>query len=485
MRFRRSYQFTPALLTILLGLQHCCAALSAVLIPIFTIKTFFEFFTEGLSKQLGIPAELVIGPGFNHYLLQAGVIIAGICTIVNSLELRVRGLPYQFGTGLTSIVTNSAAFTPVFCGCMYKLITEHHHTIHDAYGKLLGTASVVSLVYIAITLIPRKYVKRLFPPVVCGLTIILLGLEMMIGSIQLWGGGIGCANPRDPKALCKLNGDVELPFGSAEYLGLGFFVVVLFIIYELIGSPFTRHNILSLSVLIVYGFSVFLTKDGKYYVNGHYMDDTPAFAFLWTTTYKLGVYKGALMPLLGAFLVTYLESTAVFTATLEESRIDLNEAEADRRIQGGLISTAIGSFFSVLATGMPVAPAVLNNSLIGFTGQSSYTVGIATGFWLIFFGIVGKIFAVYLEIPGCIKGATGVLIYAGVIWNGFKILSKLKWDRRMKLIALFSFGAGLTKILVRGFITNEHLWPSDDDMSDFLTTFRYTVLCMLNVRLFY
>lgn len=485
MRFRQSYEFTPVLLTILLGLQHCCAALSPVLIPIFTIKTFFDLFSIGFTKQTGIPAELALGPGFNYYLLQAGVIIAGICTIVNSLELKVRGVPYQFGTGLTSIVTNSAAFTPVFCGCMYKLITEHGNSIHDAYGKVLGTASLVSLVYIAITLIPRKYVKPLFPPVVCGITIILLGLELMISSIQLWGGGIGCANPATPQELCQLNGDVKLPFGSAEYLGLGFFVVVLFIICELVGTPFTRHNILSLSVLIVYGISVFLKKDGKYYVNGDYMDETPTFAFLWTTTYKLGIYKGALMPLLGAFLVTYLESTAVFMATLEESRIDMNGAEADRKIQGGLISTAVGSFFSVLATGMPVGPAVLNNSVIGFTGQSSYTVGMVTGFWLIFFGIFGKIFAMYLEIPGCIKGATGVLIYTGVVWTGLKILSKVKWNRRTMLIALFSFSVGLTKILVRAFITNEHLWPSDDDMSDFVTTLRYTILCMLNVRLLY
>jgi uric acid-xanthine permease len=40
---------------------------------------------------------------------------------------------------------------------------------------------------------------------------------------------------------CNGNGDVELPFGSAEYVGLGFSVFVTLVLVELFGSPALRN----------------------------------------------------------------------------------------------------------------------------------------------------------------------------------------------------------------------------------------------------
>jgi hypothetical protein len=40
---------------------------------------------------------------------------------------------------------------------------------------------------------------------------------------QNWGGGSGCFYG----GLCSGNGYVELPFGNAEYVGMGFFVSIL------------------------------------------------------------------------------------------------------------------------------------------------------------------------------------------------------------------------------------------------------------------
>lgn len=47
----------------------------------------------------------------------------------------------------------------------------------DAYGKVLGTAAVCSLVFLGLSLIPRKYVSYIFPPVVSGVIIILVGID--------------------------------------------------------------------------------------------------------------------------------------------------------------------------------------------------------------------------------------------------------------------------------------------------------------------
>ena len=50
-------------------------------------------------------------------------------------------------------------------------------SLSDAYGKVLGTAAVCSLLLIVLSLIPRKFVKPLFPPAVTGIILFLVGAE--------------------------------------------------------------------------------------------------------------------------------------------------------------------------------------------------------------------------------------------------------------------------------------------------------------------
>ena len=50
-------------------------------------------------------------------------------------------------------------------------------------------------------------------------------------------------------------------------------------------------------------------------------------------TFKLGLHKGAVMPVLGAYLVTYLQANAVLTGNVAESRLNVNGSEANDRIQ--------------------------------------------------------------------------------------------------------------------------------------------------------
>lgn len=88
--------------------------------------------------------------------------------------------------------------------------------------------------------------------------------------LQSWGGGSVCqeyANGLEPKqidcrvldpvtnmfttngtcfaaaetSLCNGNGEVELKFGSPEYIGLGGLVFLLLVLLETFGSPFMRN----------------------------------------------------------------------------------------------------------------------------------------------------------------------------------------------------------------------------------------------------
>lgn len=61
---------------------------------------------------------------------------------------------------------------------------------YSAYGKLIGTFLVCSFFEMGMSFIPAKKLQKLFPPLVTGLTVILIGTSLVGKSGFLnWGGG--------------------------------------------------------------------------------------------------------------------------------------------------------------------------------------------------------------------------------------------------------------------------------------------------------
>lgn len=419
--------------------------------------------------------------------LQSGVILAGICTIVNCLELTSLNLLFQFGTGLLSVVHNSVVFIPIYIERMGQLTMEEGETAHDAFGKLLGTTAICGVAYVALAFIPRKIMRRVIPPFVSGVVLIHVGVNRMIECAQLWGGGTVCALAFDSydseQRFCTDSGDVHLLFGSRYYLGLGLCIIGLYVFCEIFGSPFMRHNVVTFSVVPVAVLTSFLTKNGDNYTAGENADDAPFVGFLWTTTYQLGFDKRAVLPLLGAFLVTYLETTVILEGTLEESQVKVGSSEAERRVRGGLLATSILSCLAPLATGLPLVPSPSNNTVISLTKQASNTIGITAGLWLLFIGVFGKLLGVFMDVPASLKGAMGVILVSGVIWTGIKVLLSEKWTRRVSIIVVLSLATGLAGIVEQNFF-NDGLWPveEDEELSTLKYSLRLAVLTMSQVK---
>ena len=63
----------------------------------------------------------------------------------------------------------------------------------NAYGAVIGALMVASVVGVVIALLPRKALERILPPVVSGLTVVLIGASLADTCLQFWGGGPGCS----------------------------------------------------------------------------------------------------------------------------------------------------------------------------------------------------------------------------------------------------------------------------------------------------
>lgn len=96
----------------------------------------------------------------------------------------------------------------------------------QAYGALIGTAAVCSLVEIALSFLPPKVLQKIFPPIVTGPTVMLIGVDLVQTGFKDWAGGSGLCSDTSPTAFFAKCPDITaphaLPWGSAQFIGMHF-----------------------------------------------------------------------------------------------------------------------------------------------------------------------------------------------------------------------------------------------------------------------
>lgn len=110
-----------------------------------------------------------------------------------------------------------------------------------------------ALVEILLSFLPPPVLRRIFPPLVTGPTVMLIGVHLIESGFQNWAGGNGpCrTRPEGLFSLCpNINAPHPLPWGSPEFLGLGFSVFITIIICERFGSPIMKSTAVVIGLLV-------------------------------------------------------------------------------------------------------------------------------------------------------------------------------------------------------------------------------------------
>ena len=208
------------------------------------------------------------------YLVSYSLLISGFTTIIQVVRFRLPGGKYQLGSGLISVMGTSFTFLPIVQGAIRAQTADGETDFREAYGNMLGVFMVGAFIEAAMSFIPIKYLRAVFPPYISGITILLIGAALIGSGVNNWGGGAFCAN--NPGFGCGV-GDSNLPFGSAAYFGLGFFVVVFTLFLELFGSPFMRSCQVALGLLAGYIVAAIATDhEGNGYLNTAAIENAPS-----------------------------------------------------------------------------------------------------------------------------------------------------------------------------------------------------------------
>ena len=344
----------PVLLALLLGFQHALSMLAGVISPPIIIAG------EGGANFSGEDAQ---------YLVSTSLIVCGILSSIQITRFHVYRSPYYVGTGLISVVGTSFAIIPVATGAFNQMYaTGFCPTAADGtklpcpkgYGAILGTACCCALLEILLSFTSPKYLKKFFPPLVTGPTVTLIGVSLVASGFQDWAGGSGGCLARPTSGIYTVCPQVgaphALPWGSAEFIGLGFSVFLTIILCERFGSPIMKSCAVVIGLLvgcIIAGATGYFDRSG--------IDAAPAVSFIWVKTFPLSVYGPIVLPLLAVYIVLMMEAIGDITATCDVSRLEVEGKLFDSRIQGGVLADGFNGLLAGLCTITPMSTFAQNN----------------------------------------------------------------------------------------------------------------------------
>ncbi|KAJ7867443.1 xanthine/uracil permease [Mycena leptocephala] len=463
----------PLVLAIASGLQHALAMLAGLITPPI-------IFASALSLDSATSA----------YMISASLIGCGILSLVQMSRLKLFG-GYYLGTGLISVVgtsfatlsTANAIFNAMYIDGTCPSTTAADGTVTrgpcpDAYGKVLGTSLICSLLEIGMSFVPSRALQRIFPPMVTGTVILMIGASLIGSSgIPNWGGGSNDCQSFPTSGIFELCPTIfaprPLPWGSPEFIGLGFLSFVSIILTELFGSPFLKN--ISIIVGLVIGCIV---AGAAGYIDNSSIKSAPAITFLWVKTFKIGVYPPAILPMLAVYVSLAMEAIGDITASAEVSRQEVDGPEFDSRIQGGVLSDGIGGFLSALFTVTPLSIFAQNNGVIAITRCANRAAGRWCCVFLILFGILGKISGALLAIPNPVLGGVTTFLFASVAVSGLRVLSYVRFTRRDRFVLAAALSFGVGDLLVPGIFT--HLFDGVDHPNKALQGFFDSITIVLS-----
>lgn len=351
------------------------------------------------AGAVAVPLLIGTGLGFNEaqmtYLISIDIFMCGIATLLQLVVTRF------FGIGL-----------PVVLGCAIQAVSPL---------ILIGTKSGISAIYGAIIAAGIfSKIKVLFPPLVTGTVITVIGLTLIPVAITKIGGGDAAA----------------ANFGDPTNLLLGFVTIALIIGVQVFGKGFIR----SIAVLIgLIGGTILAALLGL--VDLSAIAHAPVFHLPQPFYFGLPTFDlWSIVLMIIISIVSLVESTGVYFALgdITEKPITGNDLKRGYRAEG--LAVILGGIFNTF----PYTGFSQNVGLVQLSGIKTRRPIFFSAIFLIVLGLFPKVGAIAQIIPEAVLGGGMLVMFGMVAVQGMRMLSKVDFmnDKNLLVIAV-SIGFGL------------------------------------------
>ncbi|MED1608169.1 MULTISPECIES: xanthine permease PbuX [Bacillus cereus group] len=367
----------------------------------------------GMQHMLAMYAGAIIVPlivggglGLNQkeltYLVSIDLLMCGVATILQALSNRF------FGIGL-----------PVVLGCTFTAVGPM-----IAIGKQYGVSSIYGAIIAAglfVVIFAKLFGKlvKLFPPVVTGSVVTVIGVTLVPAAINDMAGGVGSKD-----------------FGSLENLALAFGVLLFIIIMYRFFDGFIRSISILLGLLFGTIVAAFMGKVSLQAVG-------EADWFHGVQPFYFGTPTFELTPIITMILVAcvgIVEATGVYFALSDICNKKIGEKELTKGYRAEGLAMVLGGIFNAF----PYTTYSQNVGLVQLTGVRNRVIIYTCGGMLIVLGFIPKIAAITTIIPKSVLGGAMLAMFGMVMAYGIKMLSSVDFGRQENLlIVACSVGIGL------------------------------------------
>ncbi|MFW6774216.1 uracil-xanthine permease family protein [Nocardioides sp. CPCC 205120] len=368
---------------VLLGVQHVLVMMASnVTIPIV------------LATAIGATT------GETAFLVQVALLVAGLTTLLQTVGIGPIGarLPIVQGTSFGFLVVSIP--------------------LAQQYGlaAVFGGALFAAVVQVGLGL-SLKWLKFLFPPLVSGIVVLVIGIGLLPTGMALFAGGNGADD-----------------FGSWTNLGLATAVLLIMLVCYRFGRGVVGASAVLISLVVGYLIAIPLDK-----VRFEAVGDAAWFAVPMPLEFGLEFPAAAFVAMGAMAIATGVETIGDLSAITKSGA---GRQVTDKELSGGVMADGVSTGVAALFSALPNTSFGQNVGLVAFTGvMSRHVVSIGAGF-LIVLGLFPKMATVIAVMPSAVIGGAAVAMFGMLLGAGIKLLAEEALDRHDMLVIAVSIGVG-------------------------------------------
>ena len=374
----------PPLQALPLGLQHMLA-----------------IFAGTVAAPLVVAEALGLGPADKTLIIQATLFMSGLGTLLQSAGIGPVGarLPLVLGTnfafiGIAVTIGGNVGLSAVFGGAL-------------AAGLFLVLAGYII-----------KYLRFLFPPLITGLCILLIGLKLLPLAFSLAFGGADAAD-----------------FGAPRHSLLAAAVLLTAILFHQFGKGFL--SLASIIIAMIAGYFIaWLTG----LVDLGVLDHAAWVATPVAVPFGLSFEFAAVFSFVLISLVAITETIGDISGT---TIAGVDREPTDREISGGVMADGCATTLASVFGCLPLVTYSQNVGLIALTGVVSRHVVSLAGVFLIITGLFPKLAAIIGAMPAAVLGGVSILLFGSVVAAGLKMIGLASFNQRNMLIIGLALAIGI------------------------------------------
>jgi NCS2 family nucleobase:cation symporter-2 len=363
-----------------LGIQHLLAAIAGIITPPIIVAG-----VVGAS----VPDRLL--------LIQAAVLISGICTIFHLYGVWKLGarVPALFGVGF--------AYVPTL------IAVGGQFGIEGIIGaQLIGGISMMVVGYFI------QYIRHLFPPVVAGTVVLVIGLSLYDVAIKYIAG----------------SGNV-----AAEGFGdpMNWVVGMITLVTVLIAAQFGKGVVKLAAIIVgmVVGYLVALSLGMVDFSNIH---EAQALAIPAFMPFRMEFHAAAITSMVVICVINSVQTIGDLSATTVGG---MNRELKTRELTGGLLGNGLTTVVSSLFGAMPTSTFSQNVGIVAMTKVVSRFVLAISGVLLIIAGLSPKFSALMTTIPMPVLGGATITVFGMITLMGIQLVVKDELSsRNMTIVGL-------------------------------------------------